>query len=45
MNLMDSWNASNHNLNYPQQVITFQRHIRGFEIRELNLEALAQRRE
>jgi hypothetical protein len=45
MNLMDSWNASNHNLNYPQQVITFPRHIRGFEIRELNLEALAQRRE
>jgi hypothetical protein len=45
MNLKDSWNASNHNLNYPQQVITFQRHIRDFEIRELNLEALAQRRE
>jgi len=44
-NLKDGWNASNHNLNYLPQVITFQRRIRCFEIRELNLQALAQRRE
>jgi len=44
-NLKDSWNASNHNLNYLPQVITFQRGILCFEIRELNLQALAQRRE
>jgi hypothetical protein len=42
-NLKDGWNASNHNLNYLLQVITFQRHILCFEIRELNLQALAQR--
>jgi hypothetical protein len=45
MNLKDGWNASNHNLNYLPQVIAFQRHILCFEIRELNLQALAQRRE
>jgi hypothetical protein len=31
--LKDGWSASNHNLNYLLQVITFQRHIRNFEIR------------
>jgi hypothetical protein len=36
-NLKDGWNASNHNLNYLPQVITFQRHILCFKIRELNL--------
>jgi len=41
-NLKDSWNASNHNFNYLPQVITCQRHIFCFEIRELNLQALAQ---
>jgi hypothetical protein len=41
-NLKDGWNASNHNLNYLLQVITFQHHILCFEIRELNLQALAQ---
>jgi hypothetical protein len=44
-NLKDGWNASNHNLHYVPQVITFQRRILCFEIRELNLQALAQRRE
>jgi len=44
-NLKDGWNASNHNLNYLPQVITFQHRIRCFEIRELNLQALTQRRE
>ena len=41
-NLKDSWNTSNHNLNYLPQVITFQRRILCFEIRELNPRALAQ---
>jgi len=41
-NLKDGWNASNHNLNYLPQVITFQRRILCFEIRELNLQALTQ---
>jgi hypothetical protein len=45
MNLKDSWNASNYNLNYLPQVITFQRRILCFEIRVLNLQALAQSRE
>jgi hypothetical protein len=45
MNLKDGWNASNHNVNYLPQVITFQRRILCFEIRELNLQALAQHRE
>jgi hypothetical protein len=44
-NLKDSWNASNHNLNYLPQVITIQHRILCFEIRELNLQALAQCRE
>jgi len=44
-NLKDGWNASNRNLNYLPQVITIQCRILCFEIRELNLQALAQRRE
>jgi len=40
---MDSWNASNHDLKYLPQLITFQCQIVCFEIRELNVEALAQR--
>jgi hypothetical protein len=44
-NLKDGWNASNHNLNYLPQVITFQRRILCFGIRELNILALARRRE
>jgi hypothetical protein len=44
-NLKEGWNASNHNLNYLLQVITFQRRILCFEIRELNLQAIAQRQE
>jgi len=44
-NLKERWNASNHNLNYLPQVITFQRHILCFEMRELNLQALAQLQE
>jgi len=43
MNLKDGWNTSNHNLNYLPQVITFQRRILCFEVRELNLQASAQR--
>jgi len=42
-NLKEGWNVSNHNLNYLPQVITFQRRILRFEMRELNLQALAQR--
>jgi len=41
-NLKDVWNASNQNLNYLPQVITFLGQILCFEIRELNLQALAQ---
>jgi len=44
-NLKDGWNTSNHNLNYLPQVITFKRRILCFEIRELNLQTLAQCRE
>jgi hypothetical protein len=44
-NLKDGWNSSNHNLNYLLQVITFQRRILCCEVRNLNLLALAQRRE
>jgi len=44
-NLKDGWNTSNHNLNYLPQVITFQRRILCFELRKLNLQALAQHRE
>jgi len=43
MNLKEGWNAPNHNLNYLPQVITIQHRILCFEIRELNLQALAQR--
>jgi hypothetical protein len=43
-NLKDGWNASNHNLYYLPQVITIQRRILCFKVRELNLQALAQRR-
>jgi len=42
MNLKDSWNSSNSNLNYLPQVITFECRILHFEIRELNPQALAQ---
>jgi len=45
MNLKDDWNASNHNLNYLPHVITFQRRILCYEVRELNLQALAQGRQ
>jgi hypothetical protein len=41
-NLMDGWDASNHNLNYLPQVSTFQRRILCFEIRELTVQALTQ---
>jgi hypothetical protein len=41
-NLKDGWNASNHNLNYLPQVITFQRRILCVKITELNVQALAQ---
>jgi hypothetical protein len=43
-NLKDGWNASNHNLNYLPEVITFQRRILYFEIRELNIKTCAQHR-
>jgi len=41
-NHKNGWNASNYNLNYLPQVITFQRSILWFEIREINLQCLAQ---
>jgi hypothetical protein len=44
-NLKDSWNASNHNLDYLPQVITFQRRILCCQIRELSLQARAQHEE
>jgi hypothetical protein len=44
-NLNDGWNDSNQNLNYLPQVISCQCRILYFEMRELNLQALAQRRE
>ena len=44
-NLMEGWNASNHNLNHLQQGISFHSRILGFEITELNLQALDQRSE
>jgi len=43
INLKDSWNASNHNLHYLPQVITFLRRILSFDIREHDLQALTQR--
>jgi hypothetical protein len=45
MNLKDSWNTCNHNLNYLPQVITFQRRMLCLGIRELNLKAVAHRQE
>jgi hypothetical protein len=42
-NFKGGWNASNQNLNYLPQVITFQRRILCVEIRDLNIQALAQR--
>jgi len=45
MNLEDGSNASNHNLNYLSQVITFRRRILCFESWELNVQALPQGRE
>jgi len=44
MNHRDSWNPSNHNLNYPLEVITFQHCIPYIKNYELNHQALAQRR-
>jgi len=44
-NFKDGWNASNHTVNYLPQVITFQRRILFFVIRELKLQACAQHRE
>jgi hypothetical protein len=44
-NLTDSWNSSNHNLIYLQQVITFQCRIVLFKTRELKLQALVRRRD
>ena len=41
-NLMDGWNALNHNLNCLPQVIIFQHRIFCFEVRELNIQALTQ---
>ena len=43
-NLKDGWDAFNHNLYYLPQVITIQRRILCFEIRELNLQALTHSR-
>ena len=45
MNLKDSWNTSNPNLNYLPQVITLHRRILCLNIRELILQALAHSRE
>jgi len=45
MNLKDGWYASNHNLNSLLQVFNSQRRILWVEIKELNLQALAQHRE
>jgi len=42
INLKGSWNAFNHNLNYMQQVITFQHRIRCLESRELSLKAITE---
>jgi hypothetical protein len=43
--LKDSWNASNHNINYLPQVIAFQRRIVGYKSREFNLSAITQGQE
>jgi hypothetical protein len=39
-NLKNGWNASNHNLNYLLQVITFQLRVLCFVIREIKFSAL-----
>jgi hypothetical protein len=39
-NLKDGWNSSNSTCDYLPQVITIQRHICCFEIRELNPQAI-----
>jgi len=44
-NLKDGWNASNHTVNCLPQVITFQHRILCFEIRDVNLQAIAEHRE
>jgi len=41
-NLKDCWNSSNRTLDYLPKVITLQRRILCFEIRELTLQSLAQ---
>jgi hypothetical protein len=43
--LKAGWNASNHDLNCLPQVMTFQRCILCFKVRELNLQAITQCRE
>jgi hypothetical protein len=43
-NLKDRWNVFNPNLNYLPHVITFQHCILCFEIKDLNLQTLTQRR-
>ena len=43
--LNDGWNSSHHNLNNLPHVITYQRRILCFEVRELKLQAHAQHRE
>jgi hypothetical protein len=42
MNIKDSWNVSNHNLHYLPPVITSQRPILCFGLREHNVQALVQ---
>jgi hypothetical protein len=44
-NLKDGWNASNHNLKYLPQEITFQCRILSFKFREFDLQVVAQHRE
>jgi len=44
-NLNAGWNTSNHSLNHLPQVMTFQGRILYLEVRELNLQPLAQRLE
>jgi len=44
-NITYGWNASNQNLNYLSQVITFLCRMLCFEIREVNMQAFTQRSE
>jgi hypothetical protein len=44
-NLKDSWNTSNHILNYLPEAIMSQRRILCFVVRELNIEVFAQHQE